>query len=383
MNKKQLLVVIVLGLVIGGAGLYSFKQRQEPKRDAKMGAKLLGEFDVNSVAGIRIQSGTNSLNVAKAGDTWSVKERGDYPANFSTIADFVRKLAELKIVKPVQAGPSRLPVLDLVPPDKKGNGVLVELKDSAGKTSKSLLLGTKHMKEGRGGGMPGMESGWPDGRYLMVDGKPDSIALVSDPLTQAEPKAEDWLNKDFIKVEKLKSVAVNASQSSNSFKLTRETDGGEWNLADAKGDEKADSGKCSGFNYLLQSASFDDVAASWSFSESNKPATTATLATFDGFSYVLKLAPMEGDKYHLQVAVSAEIPKAREPGKDEKAEDREKLDKEFKDKTQKLQDKLKAEKAHEKWTYVVSKWTVDNLLKERKDLLAEKKEEPKPEETKK
>ena len=41
-------------------------------------------------------------------------------------------------------------------------------------------------------------------------------------------------------------------------------------------------------------------------------------------------------------------------------------------------EKLKNEKKFEKWTYTVAKWTLDNLLKERKDFLAEKKEEPKP-----
>ena len=46
---------------------------------------------------------------------------------------------------------------------------------------------------------------------------------------------------------------------------------------------------------------------------------------------------------------------------------------------QKLEEKLKAEKAYEKWTYVVSKWTIDPLFKERKDLLVEKKEEKKEE----
>ena len=66
----------------------------------------------------------------------------------------------------------------------------------------------------------------------------------------------------------------------------------------------------------------------------------------------------------------------------ETKEVKEKLDKEFKEKTEKLQEKLKTEQAYAKWTYVVSKWTVDNLLKERKDLLAEKKEEPKKDETK-
>ena len=109
MNRKQLLLLIVLGLVIGGVALYKHNQRLAPPKDAKMGAKLLANFDVNTVAALRIQNASNVLNVAKSGDIWTVKERGDYPANFGTIAEFVRKLADLKIVKPVEVGASRLP----------------------------------------------------------------------------------------------------------------------------------------------------------------------------------------------------------------------------------------------------------------------------------
>ncbi|MCX6905878.1 MAG: DUF4340 domain-containing protein [Verrucomicrobia bacterium] len=385
MNKKQLTLVIVLGLVIGGAGLYKYNQRQMPEKDAKMGAKLLGNFDVNAVAAVRIQNSSTVVNLAKTGDIWTVKERGDYPANFNTLAELVRKLADLKIVKPVQAGPSRLPVLELVSPEKKGPGagVLVELKDSAGKPVKSLLLGAKHMGEGRGGGPMGGDGGWPNGRYVMVDGKQDSIALISDALTQAEPKAEDWINKDFVKVEKLKAISVASTNATNNWKLVRETESGEWKLADAKGDEKADNSKCSGLNSLLQYAAFNDVATSWKFDETNKPTTTAVLETFDGFTYTAKAANKSGDDYYFQVSVAADLPKERTTGKDEKKEDKDKLDKEFKEKNQKLQDKLKTEQGYSKWTYVVSKWTVDNLLKERKEFLAEKKEEPKKDEPKK
>jgi hypothetical protein len=383
MNRKQLILLIVLGLVIGGVALYQYQQRLTPPKEAQMGAKLLGDFDVNTVAALRIQNASNVLNLVKIGDIWTVKERGDYPANFKTIAEFVNKLADLKVVKPVEVGPSRLPALELVPPDKKGSGVLVDFKDSAGKTAKTVLLGAKHMRESRGGSPFGGDSGWPDGRYVMVDNKTDAIALVSDPLTQAEPKAEDWINKtDFFKVEKLKSASVTATNATNNWKLVRETESGEWKLADAKGDEKADSSKCSGLNFLLNSPSFNDVALAWKFDGTNKPTTTASLETFDGFTYGVKLANKGGDDYYLQMAVSADLPKERTSGKDEKKEDKDKLDKEFKEKIQKLQDKLKTEKAFEKWTYVVSKWTVDNLLKERKEFLAEKKEEPKKEETK-
>jgi hypothetical protein len=53
--------------------------------------------------------------------------------------------------------------------------------------------------------------------------------------------------------------------------------------------------------------------------------------------------------------------------------------KDGKEKREKLEEKLKTEKAFAPWTHLVSKWTIDPLLKERKDLLVEKKEEPKPE----
>ena len=109
----------------------------------------------------------------------------------------------------------------------------------------------------------------------------------------------------------------------------------------------------------------------------------AKLDTFDGFSYAIKIGTKTNeDNYYVNASVSADLPKERTPGKDEKPEDKEKLDKEFKEKISKLDEKLKQEKAFEKWTYLVSKWTVDPLLKERKDLLAEKKEEPKKEENK-
>ncbi len=106
----------------------------------------------------------------------------------------------------------------------------------------------------------------------------------------------------------------------------------------------------------------------------------ARLETFDGFNYTVKIGTKTNDdNYYVNTSVSAELPKERTPGKDEKPEDKEKLDKELKEKSSKLDEKLKQEKAFEKWTYLVSKWTVDPLLKERKDLLAEKKEEPKKE----
>jgi hypothetical protein len=110
----------------------------------------------------------------------------------------------------------------------------------------------------------------------------------------------------------------------------------------------------------------------------DKP-VSATIETFDGFKYQMKIGRKDGDENcWVKIAVSAAIAKDRTPGKDEKPEDKERLDKEHAEKVKKLEDKLATEKAFENWIYVMSKWNLDAVLKDRTELLAEKKAEDPP-----
>jgi hypothetical protein len=387
MNRKQLGLLIVICLVVGGLGLFLAKRKQDAwSADSRdLGQRVLKDFTLNAlndVTQLHVRQGDKEVNLVKKGDDWVVKERGDYPANFNDVTDLLRKLFDLKVSRPIQAGPSYLPRFELLPPDNKGTngGTLLELKDKGGKALASLLLGKKHAKESSNPQMGG--GSFPDGRYVMVGNDPKTIALISDALANVEPKAEQWLNKDFFKVEKPKTISVVSTNATNNWSLTRETETGEWKLADAKPTEQLDTGKSSGVTSAFSFASFDDVSTSGSAEAMAKP-LVGTIETFDGFTYTIKVGNKTADdKHFMQVAIAGNFPKERTPGKDEKPEDKDKLDKEFKEKTKKLEDKLKTEKAFENWTYLVSKWTVDPLLKERKDLLQEKKEEPKKEEPK-
>lgn len=394
MNRKQLILLIVVGVIVGGFGLYSYRNRTSSWEDSsqKLGQKVVKDFPINDVERISIKQSQAQLNLAKKNDLWAVQERGDYPANFETVSEALRKVWDLKVAQAVEIGPSKLGRLDLLPPDKdKGTntGTLVEFKDKNGKTINSLLLGKKHMKESQGGGespFGGGGGGWPDGRYLMVGNDVQTVAVVSEPFSNLEPKPEEWLNKDFFKVEKIKSISVTTTNATNNWKLSRDSETNDWKLADLKTNETLDTGKISWANSALSSPSFSDVATNSAPDQTglNKP-LLAKIETLDGFNYEItagnKLSP-EKDDYYFQLAVTGAFPKARTPGKDEKPEDKTKLDKEFQDKIKKLEEKLKTEKAYEKWTYVVSKWTIDPLFKERKELLAEKKEEPKTAEKK-
>ncbi|MGZ4987507.1 MAG: hypothetical protein ACXWBP_05665, partial [Limisphaerales bacterium] len=105
---------------------------------------------------------------------------------------------------------------------------------------------------------------------------------------------------------------------------------------------------------------------------------TLVLETFDNFTYTIKLGKVTSENnYYTQVSVTANLPKERTPGKDEKPEDKAKLDKEFADKNKPLQEKLASEQKLDKWTYLMASWTVDPLVRNRADLLEVKKEENK------
>ncbi|MSU35804.1 MAG: DUF4340 domain-containing protein [Pedosphaera sp.] len=375
MNSKQLLLLILLGLVLGGAGLLVRRNQQSQYSDSSstMGGTLLGAFDVNSVAGFRITVGTNPpTEILKRENDWIIPGRGGYPANFPTVGEFLKKLAELKIASPVRVGPSRLPMLELT----RETATTLELLDAAGKPIKAILLGRKHVKEGADNSQFGHGS-FPTGRYVKVG---DAIALVGDAVSTADSRLADWIDKDFFKIEKPKSVVVQGRSPTNTFSLMRENEFGEWKLADAKSDENIDPTKLSSYSSLLSSPTFNDVVTDPKPVELglDQP-TVVTIGTTDGFTYKLTLGkPQADDAIPLQVAVEGEFNTTRTLSKDEKPEDKDKLDKEFQAKLGKLQEKLKAEKSYGKWTYLVSKYTVDALLKDRTGFQADKKPESKP-----
>ncbi len=380
MNRKQLLLLLVLVVVIGGAGLLVNKQRQGDWQQSSSGAgqKLAAKLDVNAVATVTIKSSAGELNLTKQGDAWVVKERGDYAANFGSIADLIRKFADVKVVQTEQVGASQYARLELqAPGDGEGKGTLVELKGKDGKALKAVVLGKKQTKKSEGGPFGGGE--FPVGRWVRDTASKDTVVVTSESFNDAEPKPENWLEKDFLKVEHVKSVAVSyATNTASGWQVTRETEGAEWKLADVKPTEQADTNKLSSLGSPLSSPSFSDVIADPKPDKTglDKPATLV-LETFDGFTYTAKAGTASGDNYPFQISVAAKFPKVRTPGKDEKPEDKDKLDKEFAEAQKKLQEKLAADQKFAKWTYLVSKWTLDSALKTRADLLVEKKEEPK------
>jgi hypothetical protein len=371
MNRRQFLYLVIALVVLGGAGLAIVWQDLADYRasGAKIGAKLLPEFRIADVAEVRLQDARHQVTLARKEKTWVVQERAGYPASFQEISDLLIKLAELKVTQAEQVGAALWPRVELADPGKgAGSGTRVEFKDGSGKVLASLVLGKKVLKKDPLNPLPAAKDGVPAGRYVRIASGKDAVVVVSDPLPKAEADPGKWLNRDFFKADRIKTLTVGPEGGAPNWKIARAEEWGQWKFAAGGGD--LHPGAAVAASNKLGSLSFNDVAAGPDAAAGGKP-LVAVAETFDNLVYTVKLAKGKaGDDYLVSFTVAGEPPKARAPEKDEKADQKERRDKEFAESRKRLVERVASEKALEKWTYVIAKSELEPLLRSRGDMVA-------------
>jgi Domain of unknown function (DUF4340) len=375
MRGKQLAIVLLLLVALGGIALllHSRNTASWSNTATTTSGKVLN-FPLNEVAQVTIKGGGTEVNLLKKDDVWRVKERFDYPADFTKVASLIRRLWELRPVQDVDVGPSQLTRFQLTEPDSApSSSVLIDLKANDEKRLAALLLGKKHLRESGQAFASG--GSVPVGRYVAPQDGSKPVFLISEMFDDAQTKPEQWLNRDFVKIEKSKLIAVAAPNPGTNWRLIRDSDSAPWKFADPKRGEELDNAKASSLAALLTNMSFVDLLDPKTPPEQSgldKP-STARIETFDNFAYELRVGKLMGDNYPVLISVTAELPKERTPGKDEKPEDKEKLDQQFQATQKPLAEKLDKEKKLENRPYLIPKATVEQLIKDRATFMAEKK----------
>lgn len=380
MSRKQFLALIaVLVLLLGAGAWVKWSERAEwQATDSRVGKQLLPALKLADVAEVRITEARGTVTLKRGETGWIVPERAEFPADVDRIRDLIVKLVELKITQIEPLADSQRAKLVLVEPkgpDTKDAGTVLELKDKDAKSLARLVLGrvvTKRTEQQTPQGQT-VTRDIPNGRYV-AGVEPNTVAVVSDPLTAADAKPAAWLSKDVFRIESAKVLTSTTGDGKPRWAYYRDTDSVDWKFAGSA--EKIDLQKAQDNVSALIYVSLADVTdpSKANFDKGIK----VKVDTFDGFTYAVSIGDKaEGDLYHLKFTVSADIPKSRVVPRNEKPEDKEKADKEFADRNKALAEKLEREKKLEAWTYLVSKTTVDPLLRERAQLLPEKKDEKK------
>ena len=378
MNRKQFLWLMLVVLLLGGVSLALFWQDITLYRDsgAKIGARLMPELKISDVAKLRLQDADKEVTLALKDKVWRVEQRGGYPADFAEISGLILKLLDVKVVQTETVGASLHPRLNLLAPDKaakdkgandkgakEGTGTLMELSDASGKVLVSLVLGKVSLKKDPMNPLPNAKDGVPAGRHVLVAGRGDSVAVVSDPLEKAVTAPGAWVAKDFFKADRIRTLQL-AGEGASSWKIARDEEWGQWKFV-AGGGQLHPSAAVTATN-ALGSLAFSDVVIDDKAGAGK--AAVLTAETFDNLTYTVRLAPLANGDFVLRYTVAGTPPKTRKPEAKEKPEDVAKLDKDFADNLQRLEARVMLEQARSQWAYVVPGKMAAPLLMKREQM---------------
>ena len=378
MNRKQFLWLMLVVLLLGGVSIALFWQDITLYRDsgAKIGARLMPELKISDVAKLRLQDADKEVTLALKDKVWRVEQRGGYPADFAEISGLILKLLDVKVVQTETVGASLHPRLNLLAPDKaakdkgandkgakEGTGTLMELSDASGKVLVSLVLGKVSLKKDPMNPLPNAKDGVPAGRHVLVAGRGDSVAVVSDPLEKAVTAPGAWVAKDFFKADRIRTLQL-AGEGASSWKIARDEEWGQWKFA-AGGGQLHPSAAVTATN-ALGSLAFSDVVID--DKAGTGKAAVLTAETFDNLTYTVRLAPLAIGDFVLRYTVAGTPPKTRKPEAKEKPEDVAKLDKDFADNLQRLEARVMLEQARSQWAYVVPGKMAAPLLMKREQM---------------
>jgi hypothetical protein len=377
MTRKQFLILLGLLAVLIAAGAWvMWSQRSDWRStDTRVGQRLVPGLIVANVAEIRLQDTGGQVTLQRKESGWHVRERLDFPANVERIGELLVKLAELKVTQVEPLGDKQRPRLDLVEPasgDAKSAGTVVELKDKEGRAFARLLLGKKVVKQSQ---TTAPAKGVPDptGRYVVGADK-DVVAVVPDALANVEAKPGPWLARDLVRVHGAKTITSLTGDGKVRWSVTRPNESADWKSADAS--QPLDNNKVQDIVSVLIYIALADVAtdpAKAGFEEG----VTLKIDTFHNTHYTLQMGRREGELRYMRVGLAGDPPKTRTPGKDESAEEKEKKDKEFEENYKGQLMQLEREGKLKDWTYLVRNSDIESLLRDRAQLLPEKKKDEK------
>jgi len=379
MKTKTFVTLVVVLTILVVAGILLVREQSPRRGEVDLGTQLLADLPVNGVVAIKIEGPEgDTVSLAKKEDQWVVEDRYGYPADFSKIADFVRSLQQMKVGRSFEASEDTLKRLKLrdpqgadVPEDEKG--ILVELKDEAGKSLAGVVIG-KRRKTGQGAST--------QGQYIRLDQDP-MVYLVDKDFASYRREPADWLEKLLVNVEAgavRKVVCEGLDEEGVRYTIERPGEGKELVLLDPPADKKIKKASFDILARALDTLRLDDVVDPAATLESLGIELQARLEyrTFDGMIY--RVFPGESNKdaerFYLRLEVDYQEPpeKAKEAAAAETDTDKDEAKGEERPEKSPEEMALEAKKMNVRlsaWTYQISEWKHGDFIMERDEFFEE------------
>jgi hypothetical protein len=183
---------------------------------------------------VTIASAGKTTTLELKGQNWGLAERADYPVIDSKLRQLFAGLAELQLTEPRTADPSEYSKLGVEKPGPTGTSTLLTVRDGAGATIATLILGHRRVRS---------QGGLPEAVYIR---RPDDAqSWLAEGAVPADADPQSWLVRDLTDIAPTRIVKVVATVGSDTLIFTRSgaklalTPSGDVKLDDYKLDEIA------------------------------------------------------------------------------------------------------------------------------------------------
>lgn len=296
MNPRTVIILWITAMILGiTAYAVKFHSTEPPAAQTKLrpGDKLFADIPVQQLASISIQQGEHTTTISRSkANQWTVNERGSYPANHELLRNLIGALGELQVTQGFPCGTEhyeRFGVETPNPQNKNNNlGLRVSMQDASGNTVAELFLGKFNRAQQQA-----------TGRFVRINGDDSGVYTVAEtfPGVYAEPPV--WLDKQFITVQNIQSIALSAPANSNftAWKLAKPSASpkSQFQLADMQENEVMKLASTGSLRNLLAITSFQDVLSPDRAAATANPDISLKrqlrITTFDGITFNITYQP--------------------------------------------------------------------------------------------
>ena len=163
----------------------SFASNNQWSTGRATGAKLFPTLvsDASQIGTVEVRQGDNTVVLERTGGSWSLKNRGNYPADPSKVRTLLVGLAEADLVETKTRRPDRYAALELEDPaDKNAKSRIVRLLGAKGNVMGEVVIGKKRLD---------LLGTGKSGTYVRKPGDPQTWLASAE--LEASAAAKDWL----------------------------------------------------------------------------------------------------------------------------------------------------------------------------------------------
>jgi hypothetical protein len=289
MNARSTLLLGAVAVVVLAAGLYLGTGQRDDSATSTGRAAFPGL--VEKLAGaeaIDVQRDGKTLHATRAGDNWTLPDKGGFAAQPGYIHALLTGLAGLKLVEPRTADPAEYGKLGLDDPPKEASkdagdkaGALVRVLGKDGAKLAEIVLG-----HGRSA----------DQLYVRIPGEAQTWLADGNATATADPK--DWIDATIADIQADKIATVTVTHGAETLSFARE--GGAFTLKTPAEHPKLDDAKVAELTHALENLTLEDVKPA---PAPGTPDGQAVFTTTDGESITVTLGK-DGDSIWATIEAS-------------------------------------------------------------------------------